>query len=240
MRSIDVKAHPGVSAQRSDMTVNDGPCIGQHRALGEAIGRSGPPIIRDPTTPTPGNVVLLESTYGDRDHRPLDETRDQRIGDLCRSAGDWGQGADSCRLCAGADAGHRVSHRGVVEIGKAQERERVRGQPGWRRRCRTSTSGTRKCSDERATELREEHVGALLSGADGHAGSVEESKRLNGAVGCMVIIAASGRAMEAHHASTSTTAFFQSKTHVVIVGYQVIGTLGRQLVDGGSRVTIFP
>src|SRR5262245_56104780 len=39
------------------------------------IGPTGSPILRDPTTPLPADVVLLESTYGDRDHRPLADTR---------------------------------------------------------------------------------------------------------------------------------------------------------------------
>ena len=41
------------------------------------VGQIGAPILRDPITPTPADVVLLESTYGDRDHRSLAETRDE-------------------------------------------------------------------------------------------------------------------------------------------------------------------
>ena len=41
------------------------------------VGVSGSPILRDPMTPTPADVVVLESTYGDRDHKPLDRTLDE-------------------------------------------------------------------------------------------------------------------------------------------------------------------
>ena len=42
------------------------------------IGRRGLPIIRDPKPPTGGaDVVLLESTYGNRDHPPVAGARDQ-------------------------------------------------------------------------------------------------------------------------------------------------------------------
>ena len=43
------------------------------------VGPLRAPILRDPVTPTPGDVVLLESTYGDRDHRPLDQTLDELL-----------------------------------------------------------------------------------------------------------------------------------------------------------------
>src|SRR3954465_7916873 len=39
------------------------------------IGQMDAPILRDPITPTPADVVLLESTYGDRDHQQLSTTR---------------------------------------------------------------------------------------------------------------------------------------------------------------------
>ena len=42
------------------------------------IGRNGLPIIRDPKPPAGGaDVVLLESTYGNRDHPPVAGARDQ-------------------------------------------------------------------------------------------------------------------------------------------------------------------
>ncbi len=43
------------------------------------VGPTGAPILRDPITPTPADVVLLESTYGDHDHQPLDQTLDELL-----------------------------------------------------------------------------------------------------------------------------------------------------------------
>lgn len=40
------------------------------------LGQRGRPIVRDPTWITDAEVLLLESTYGDRDHKPLPETLD--------------------------------------------------------------------------------------------------------------------------------------------------------------------
>jgi metallo-beta-lactamase family protein len=38
------------------------------------VGLKGSPILRDPAPPDRADLVFLESTYGDRDHRPQDET----------------------------------------------------------------------------------------------------------------------------------------------------------------------
>src|SRR3954454_20589864 len=43
------------------------------------VGQMDAPILRDPITPTPADVVLLESTYGDHDHRSMSETRDELL-----------------------------------------------------------------------------------------------------------------------------------------------------------------
>lgn len=41
------------------------------------LGPYNVPLMRNPTTVSGASVVLLESTYGDRDHRPLDQTIDE-------------------------------------------------------------------------------------------------------------------------------------------------------------------
>ena len=38
------------------------------------VGLKGAPFLRDPEPPPPADLVILESTYGDRDHRPREET----------------------------------------------------------------------------------------------------------------------------------------------------------------------
>src|SRR4029079_6986736 len=38
------------------------------------IGNDGSPLIRDPTRPPKVDVVVMESTYGDRAHRPLPDS----------------------------------------------------------------------------------------------------------------------------------------------------------------------
>ena len=50
------------------------------------IGQSCMPILRDPVPCPPADLVFLESTYGDRDHRPADQTLAELRGILEQSA----------------------------------------------------------------------------------------------------------------------------------------------------------
>jgi metallo-beta-lactamase family protein len=66
-----------------------------------------------------------------------------------------------------------------------------------------------------------------------------EFKSLNDAEGSMIIISASGMCTGGrvlHHLFHDLS---RPETHVVIVGYQGHGTLGRRLVDGAKSVIIF-
>ncbi len=78
---------PGISVRYEDaghilgsasveMTIED---QGQTRVVvfSGDIGVKGAPLLRDPTYFTKADVVVMESTYGDRDHRPLGETVDE-------------------------------------------------------------------------------------------------------------------------------------------------------------------
>jgi metallo-beta-lactamase family protein len=68
--------------------------------------------------------------------------------------------------------------------------------------------------------------------------SVDESKQLNDARGGMVIISANGMCTGGrilHHLRHNLP---DPNAHIVIVGYQGQGTLGRRLVDGAKFVSI--
>lgn len=47
---------------------------GKRLAFTGDLGNTGKPLVRDPTRPPPADVAIVESTYGDRDHRPFDES----------------------------------------------------------------------------------------------------------------------------------------------------------------------
>jgi metallo-beta-lactamase family protein len=93
--------------------------------------------------------------------------------------------------------------------------------------------------DDYATELLAQQLMPLSFPGLRYIRSVEESKQLNDETGFMVIIAASGMCTGGrilHHLKHSLS---NPRAHIVIVGYQGQGTLGRRLVDGAKYVSIF-
>src|SRR3970282_874396 len=56
------------------------------------IGRWGLPIIRDPVIPGGADVVIMESTYGNRDHAPPEDARSRLASVISETAARGGRG----------------------------------------------------------------------------------------------------------------------------------------------------
>lgn len=92
--------------------------------------------------------------------------------------------------------------------------------------------------DEEATDWRNQGVFPLDRNWFKFITSVEESKQLNDVSGPCAILAGAGMCNGGriqHHLKFNLP---QPTTHVIIVGFQGYGSLGRQLVDGAKRVKI--
>lgn len=218
------------------MTVSDGPRTVNIVFSGD-IGVRGSPILRDPVTPGPAQVVLLESTYGDRDHKPLAQTREEFRAILKET-----QAAGGKILIPAFAVGRTqdlIFHIG--EFLRAGELSKVRVYVDSPMATSVSDLYARHTDvyDERARELLTQRQSPLQFPGLTYTRSVEESKRLNELKGPQVIIAASGMCTGGrimHHLYHNLA---DPKTHIVIAGYQGQGTLGRRLVDGARSVRIF-
>lgn len=218
------------------MTISDGGRTVNLVFSGD-VGIAGSPILRDPVTPVPADAVVMESTYGDRDHKPLDETREELLRILLESQ------SVGARVLIPAFAIGRTQDL-IFHIGEFLRAGRLRPirvfiDSPMAVEASDLYARHQEVYDKRATELLRDHMSALRFPGLTYIRSVAESKALNGERGCMVIIAASGMCTGGrilHHLYQSVG---DPKTHVVIVGYQGQGTLGRQLVDGARQVRIF-
>ena len=201
------------------------------------VGLSGSPILRNPTTPTPANVVLLESTYGDRDHKPLAQTLDELLA-ILRDA----QAVGAKVLIPAFAVGRTqdlIFHIGeFLRAGKLASMRVYVDSP-----MATSVSDLyiryKDVYDEQARQLLAEQIEPLDFPGLTYIRTVGESKQLNKAQGSMVIISASGMCTGGrimHHLYHNLN---KPETHVVIVGFQGKGTLGRRLVDGDRTVSLF-
>ena len=201
------------------------------------IGPDGTPIMRDATPISDADLVMLESTYGDRLHRPRSQTIDE-IGEVLDAA--------------------RASGGNVIipafAVGRSQEllywfakHYEEWGMKRWKVYL-DSPMATKVVDVYRRHMHLFDHDGrSQWSNGDDpftlpglrFVDSMEESRELNRhAQGC-ILIAGSGMCNGGrvrHHLKHN---LWRHGAHVMIVGYQAHGTLGRQLVDGHSTVRIF-
>lgn len=200
------------------------------------LGQYDTPILQDPWKFASADLVLMESTYGDRRHRERDDT-ERELGDiLAQAARDGGniivpafaigRSQELLYLLAKNYAKWRLARWKVfLDSPMAVAASRVY----WRHSDRY---------DHEATHLR-----ATFRGMPPLANLVlsetsDDSRAINDIRGGAIIIAGSGMANGGrilHHLKYNLPG---QKNHVLIVGFQAPGTLGRQLVDRRPEVRI--
>ncbi|MGV8921836.1 MAG: MBL fold metallo-hydrolase RNA specificity domain-containing protein [Thermomonas sp.] len=200
------------------------------------LGLHGTPILRDPTAVQEADLVLMESTYGDRNHRDRAETIVE-LGDILESA--WRDGGN---VLIPAFAVGRTQELLYWFARHWEDWQLSR----WRIFLDSPMAG-------KVVEVYDHHH--ALFDADAQAvwrgtpnpfrlpnlrttSTTEESMAINRIEGGAIIIAGSGMASGGrilHHLMQNLG---RRGAHVVFVGYQGNGTLGRRLVDGARWVRI--
>ncbi len=201
------------------------------------LGPAGLPIVRDAEPFHEADMVFLESTYGDRDHKPLQETIDEAI-TIIKNA-------------------HQSKGKILIPsfaVGRTQDLlyylEQAFRQGGLPRLpiyidSPMAIEATRIYMSH--AELFDEEMKEFVSSGEMERNkgyihptpTAEESKKLNEVPGPCIIIAGAGMCNAGrilHHLRHN---LWKKDTHVLIVGYQAIGTLGRQLVEGAPAVSIY-
>lgn len=200
------------------------------------IGPKGTPIIQDPTPIAEADLVLMESTYGDRLHRDRLDTVHE-IGDVLDSA---------------ARAGGNVLIPAFA-VGRSQEllywfaqnyarwsMQRFRiylDSPMATKVVQAYARNTHLFDDEARAQLAHGHDPFKLPNLT-LIESAEESRELNRSEGGAIIIAGSGMCNGGRIRHHLIHHLWKPQTHVLIPGYQAGGTLGRELVDGKTMVRI--
>ncbi|MFN0131142.1 MAG: MBL fold metallo-hydrolase RNA specificity domain-containing protein [Phycisphaerales bacterium] len=242
----DTSVAPGISARLFDaghilgsasavLTVEDGGRTTVIAFSGD-IGPRGIPIIRDPEPPPTADVLILESTYGDRDHRPRESTLEELHAILDGCASQTG------KVLIPAFAIGRTQDL-IYEIGRMCRTGACRRVPIYvdspmgieaTQAYRASVA----LFDAEAREMMEDGHHPLRYPMLRFTRTADESRRLNDTPGPLAIIAGSGMCTGGrilHHLKHNLSI---ESTQVLIVGYQGEGTLGRRLVDGQREVRI--
>jgi metallo-beta-lactamase family protein len=197
------------------------------------LGFREAPVMRDPARISAADFVLLESTYGDRLHRSAAETIDELagiFGEARRSGGNViipafavGRTQDLLYLLAeNFDAWDIGAWRVFLDSPMAIEATQA-------------YASYRHLYD--APLFKPGRTQPVLENLV-MARTAEESQAINRIASGAIIIAGSGMCTGGrilHHLKHN---LWRSECHIVIVGYQAQGTLGRRLVDGAELVRI--
>ncbi len=219
------------------VAVRDG---GRERTLAFTgdIGHRGLPIVRDPAKVERADVVVMESTYGNRVHKGMEDTveefvhavsdtLDRKGGNVIIPAFAVGRTQDIIYLLADLTRRGRLRDLTVyIDSPLAAEATRI-------------TLRHPECFDRETLAMykwREENPDALKVVI---TRGVEDSMALNALKGGGIILAGSGMCEAGrikHHLKHN---LWRQESTVIIVGFQAHGTLGRKIVEGARRVRIF-
>jgi metallo-beta-lactamase family protein len=200
------------------------------------LGRDGSPILRDPTPLTHADAVVVESTYGNREHADHDEAIESLVTAIGEVSSDEG-----------------VMLVPAFAIGRTQELiwvldDLVRDGRIPRIPLYLDSPMASKATEVylRHPETYDQETAELLRSGDSplqypgqqFTDSVEESKSIRHANRPFMVVASSGmltggRVM--HHLKDFLP---DPKCTLLFIGYQGEGTLGRHIQDGGTTARI--
>jgi metallo-beta-lactamase family protein len=199
------------------------------------IGKKGNPIIKDPLSPVEADFIVMESTYGNRLHKPLKESIDELVyavkttikrgGNVYIPSFAVGRAQDLLYILNNLVRKKRLYNINVyLDSPLAQEATKIYlSHP--------------ECFDEDAKKLfttKDYNDSIKLHFVQ----SAQESMALNKIKSGIIVIAGSGMCEGGrirHHLKHNLWRF---ECSVIFVGFQGKGTLGREIVDGEKTVHI--
>ena len=210
--------------------IEGGPTI----LFGGDLGRYNRPVLPDPASAMAADVVLCESTYGDRDHLPDDEGAqlEEVIEDTARRGG---------KLIVPAFAIGRVEEL-LYWIRRLEREKRIPTLPVYVDS--PMAAEALRFYSQRVSELdsdmqpAQKHVSVFATARFQTIGSGQQSKALTASQRPAIVISSSGMATGGRVLHHMKAALPDSRNTVLFVGYQSAGTRGRQLVDGAREVKI--
>ncbi|WP_339720126.1 MBL fold metallo-hydrolase [uncultured Paraglaciecola sp.] len=200
------------------------------------LGNSQAALLQDPELVATADVLLLESTYGDRDHRPMDETL-QEFEDVLEDASQNGGNILIPSFAVGR------TQEILFRLGELYQKGKLRQQVVY------LDSPMAIAVTEiyhRYQNIFNPEDRSAMGGSNNqqslhkflpvlrYSSSTAESMALNNIDSGAIFIAGSGMCNGGrirHHLKHN---LWRQKSHVIFVGFQAMGTPGRALVDGAK------
>jgi len=200
------------------------------------IGRAGLPILRDPVTPSGAHAVIMESTYGNRDHASVEGER-AKLAEIVRETASRGG-----RMLIPAFAVGRTQEI-IYELHALARAGQIPAIPIYidSPLAIDATSVFQLHPDifDHEEILIRQVQDVFKFNLVTYTRDVADSKALNSATGPMIIIAASGMAESGrivHHLAHGAP---DQRNTILVVGFMAEHTLGRRIVEKQPVLKVF-
>ena len=214
------------------------------------IGNLDQPIINDPVYLEEADFVVMESTYGDRLHEKPEhasqkvstEERSKELADIIRETFARGGNVIIPSFAVGRTQELLYLLRYIITHGMLPEIPYIPvflDSPLAIEATKVFSRNIEGYFDEEAMELVAKGLNPLMFESLTTTVTADESRELNKREGSAVIISSSGMCEAGrikHHLKHN---LWRAESTIVFCGYQANGTLGRSILDGAEKVTIF-
>jgi len=221
------------------LTIDDGSGRPPRRLLFSGdLGRKGMPILRDPKAWPEADLVICESTYGDRDHPPIEDTESKLL-DIMKRTVDRGG-----KVIVPAFSVGRTQNL-VYELHQLFLKNLLPSVPIYvdsplSKKATTVYRSHPECYDkETAASFLEEGRDPFGFKRLTYITDVELSKGLNDLRTPCVIISASGMCEAGrilHHIKNNAS---DARNTILIAGFQAEHTLGRRIVERSETIKVY-
>jgi metallo-beta-lactamase family protein len=226
-----------IGAASAEVRLVDG---GRRRTLVASgdLGENSALLVRDRDPPPAADVLVVESTYGDRNHRSLEDTEaelievmhdvlHERRGNVIVPAFALGRAQEFLLLL------YRLAQAGRIRV------PLVFVDSPLARQAADVTFTHLEALDELAVEFHAKERARKLPFSLRYTESVEDSMFLNSIATGAVIVAASGMCEAGRIRHHLRHHLGRRQSGILFTGYQAAGTLGRRIVDGARSVRLF-
>jgi len=201
------------------------------------LGRKNMPILRDPECPDAADVLLMESTYGDRLHAPIQEM-DAKLAEVLARV--YKRGGKVIIPSFALERAQEI----VFALKALKRQDKMPPMPVY-----VDSPLTVKITDvfKLHPEVYDDETRALIDRNESpfdfdqlrYVSSVEDSKAIDADNHPAIIISASGMCEAGRILHHLKAGIEDPKNAVLIVGFQAPHTLGRRIVEKRPRVKVF-
>ena len=201
------------------------------------LGSPDQPIVRDPSWIKEGDVLWLESTYGNRLHKSREETVQELLRIIQEAI------EQQAKVVIPAFAVERTQDI-LYTIGQLIRKGSIPSIPVY---IDSPLAISATEIFKRNSDCFDQETKALLMGGENpldfpeiiYTPTTEESKAINEDTRPGIIISASGMCDTGRIQHHLKHHLWRGESHIVFIGYQAEGTIGRKIIDGAKTIRLF-